>query len=200
MGPRNAQTPVPLPTTPSLLQPPLSPLHGQLYESEWKARRSVVSTIAPGLRHGSAGCTPTTLFDRNYEDAYADPGHPALRRTAWGTHVLARLDGERKLLMRGAGASPQGSQPFLDVLEVDTGRTERLWRSSPPYYETASSILSDEGDRVVTLDGLRVLATRSASPGFMSCSPLLAHRHGPWLHTPPSTRAAAADHRWVQGV
>ena len=45
------------------------------------------------------------LFDRNYEDAYTDPGSPAKRRTQQGTYVLAQLDdetesGRRRLLMQ----------------------------------------------------------------------------------------------------
>jgi hypothetical protein len=36
---------------------------------------------------------------RNYEDAYTDPGSPLMRVTEWGTHVLALVNGERKLLM-----------------------------------------------------------------------------------------------------
>lgn len=54
--------------------------------------------------------TPQLLFDRNYEDAYSDPGSPATRRTQWGTYVLALVDGERKLLMQGSGASPEGNK------------------------------------------------------------------------------------------
>ena len=38
---------------------------------------------------------------RNYEDAYADPGSPASRRTSLGTSVLAMVDGQKKLLMQG---------------------------------------------------------------------------------------------------
>eukprot|EP00983_Pelagomonas_calceolata_P061499 1146856-Pelagomonas_calceolata.AAC.8 len=50
---------------------------------------------------------------RNYEDVYNDPGAPLSRRTKWGTYVLAKLDGERKLLMEGIGASEEGNKPFL---------------------------------------------------------------------------------------
>ncbi|KAL6776823.1 hypothetical protein ACKKBF_B31065 [Auxenochlorella protothecoides x Auxenochlorella symbiontica] len=129
-----------------------------LYESEWKSRRSIVSTFSPG----SGGAAPQVLFDRNYEDAYTDPGSPALRRTRWSTYVLARLDGARRLLLQGSGAGPTGSRPFLDVLEVDSKATRRLWQSSPPFFETTSTILSDEDERTITLDGLRILATRES--------------------------------------
>lgn len=74
--------------------------------------------------------------------------------------MLARLDGARRLLLQGSGAGPTGSRPFLDVLEVDSKATRRLWQSSPPFFETTSTILSDEDERTITLDGLRILATR----------------------------------------
>ena len=41
------------------------------------------------------------LWDRDYEDAYTDPGSPATRRTKMGTYVLATLDGTRQLIMQG---------------------------------------------------------------------------------------------------
>ena len=46
----------------------------------------------------------------------------------WGTYVLALVDGERKLLMQGSGASPEGNQPFLDLLQVDTKESRRIWQ------------------------------------------------------------------------
>ena len=36
---------------------------------------------------------------RNYEDVYSDPGSPLTRRTQWGTYILAKVDGQRKLLL-----------------------------------------------------------------------------------------------------
>ncbi|GFH33738.1 uncharacterized protein HaLaN_33149 [Haematococcus lacustris] len=44
-----------------------------------------------------APCPACTCL--NYEDVYSDPGAPLSRRTSWGTHILAKLDGQRKLLM-----------------------------------------------------------------------------------------------------
>ena len=54
-------------------------------------------------------------------------------------------------------------RPFLDVLDVDTKATQRLWRSTPPHYEYTSSILSDaDSDAPVTLDSLRLLGSRES--------------------------------------
>ena len=44
---------------------------------------------------------PQVLFDRNYEDAYTDPGSPATARTPLGTYTLAQLAGpSRRLLLQ----------------------------------------------------------------------------------------------------
>ena len=68
-----------------------------LYESWYKTRRSRVWTIAPG----DPAKEPQLLFDRDYEDAYTDPGSPANRRTKRGTYVLAQIEGTRQLIMQG---------------------------------------------------------------------------------------------------
>ena len=59
-------------------------------------------------------------------------------------------------------------RPFLDLLEVDSGETRRLWQSSPPHYEYTSSILSDcaataaDPAAPITLDNLSLLASRES--------------------------------------
>ena len=69
-----------------------------LYESWYKTRRSKVWMFAPGQR----GQEKQILFDRDYEDAYSDPGSPALRRTHRSTYVIARLEGTGQLIMQGS--------------------------------------------------------------------------------------------------
>ena len=68
------------------------------------------------------------------------------------THLCARMccgccceqvEGKRQLLMEGTGASPEGNRPFLDLLDLDSEVSRRIWQSSPPFYETAGSIMSD---------------------------------------------------------
>lgn len=75
----------------------------------------------------------------------------------------------------GSGASPEGNKPFLDVLDLDTRESSRIWQSSPPHYEYTSSILSDLEGATISLDNLRVLASRWG----LSCSSssLLALSH-----------------------
>jgi hypothetical protein len=60
-----------------------------------------------------------------------------------GTYILAKVDGKRQLLMSGTGASPEGNRPFLDLFDLDSKETRRLWQSSPPYLESMGAIMSD---------------------------------------------------------
>lgn len=77
--------------------------------------------------------------------------------------MLAQIAPGRRLLLQGQGAGPEGNRPFLDLLDLSTRETERLWQSSPPFYESTSSILSDaDGDGPLQLRGLRLLATRES--------------------------------------
>ena len=62
-----------------------------------KASNTQVWMIAPGQRDKQK----EILFDRDYEDAYSDPGSPALRRTSRSTYVIARLEGSGQLIMQG---------------------------------------------------------------------------------------------------
>ena len=126
-----------------------------MYESEWKTRTSKTWVIAPD---GSA--EKKLLFNLNYEDSYNDPGNPVLRRDENGSYVLAEIDKKRQILLSGAGASPEGSKPFLDLLDLDSGETRRLWRSSPPQFESMSTILSDTVPGVIKLEDLEMLARR----------------------------------------
>lgn len=135
--------------------------HGDLailYESEWKTRKSRSWIFSPDNPEKS----PELLFDRNYEDSYTDPGSPMMRRTELGQYVLMEVNGPRKLLLQGSGASPQGSRPFLDLLDLDTRETKRLWQSSPPYYEFLSSVISDVDEKPVPLENLKMLGRRES--------------------------------------
>lgn len=144
-----------------------------VYQYWWNTRRSVTTVISPD--------DPTkpskVLFERNFEDIYNDPGHPVSQRTSRGTYVLAKIDGQRTLLFNGRsncampflngflgeGASPQGNRPFLDLLDIDSGNTERIWQSSPPFYETFVSLFNDENGQMISRDDIVALMTRETS-------------------------------------
>ena len=56
--------------------------------------------------------------------------------------------------LAGPGSSQEGSdkgwgnRPFLDLLDVDTGTTKRLWQSSPPFLESSGTLLVDADETV----------------------------------------------------
>ena len=50
----------------------------------------------------------------------------------------------------GSGASPEGNRPFLDVLDLETKQSQRLWQSSPPFLEDTGSLLNDQHDKPIT--------------------------------------------------
>lgn len=145
------------------------------YESQYKTRSVRSWVFAPSTRlHDSTA--PMRLFnERNYEDAYNDPGAPASRRLEDGSYVLAIIEpdgtastsspsGEkpgRRLLFQGTGACPEGYRPFMDLVDVDSGAAiKRLFQSSGNMLEYPSSIVSDAHGAPITLNNMRMLMTR----------------------------------------
>jgi dipeptidyl aminopeptidase/acylaminoacyl peptidase len=114
-------------------------------EKWWKTRRTHTIAFSPGR----AGAVPRVLFDRSSEDRYADPGQPEMRATGRGTHVLAVSPGGGSIYLVGEGASSQGDQPFVDRLDLQTGKRERLFRSEPPTFEYPLAVLDEAGRRAL---------------------------------------------------
>jgi dipeptidyl aminopeptidase/acylaminoacyl peptidase len=98
-----------------------------------------------------AGGTPRVLWERSGEDRYADAGtFVTVRDATSGRIVPLRSSDSRWLYLRGAGASAEGDRPFLDRLEIATGKKERLWQSAAPYYETLIHLADNDAARIVT--------------------------------------------------
>jgi dipeptidyl aminopeptidase/acylaminoacyl peptidase len=76
---------------------------------------------------------PRLLWDRSSDEKYANPGNPVNRQLANGFWVV-RMDGD-SIYLAGAGASPDGDRPFLDRLDLNTQKSERLFRSDKTSYE-----------------------------------------------------------------
>lgn len=73
------------------------------------------------------------IHDRSYEDGYTDPGDPAMIINPYGRAVMAIND--NSIYLSGNGASKEGDRPFLDKMDLTTGKTTRVWQSEAPYYE-----------------------------------------------------------------
>lgn len=67
------------------------------------------------------------LFDRNYQDAYSDPGNFVTTKNKLNQYVLS-MDGSNAYLM-GDGFSDEGQFPFVDQMNLESGNTTRLYQS-----------------------------------------------------------------------
>jgi dipeptidyl aminopeptidase/acylaminoacyl peptidase len=85
--------------------------------------------------------------ERDSEDAYADRGSPETTREPH-RRLLFSPDGAH-LWLTGNGASEDGVHPFLDRLEIASGRSERVWRSRDPDYERVQELLAADGSRLL---------------------------------------------------
>jgi dipeptidyl aminopeptidase/acylaminoacyl peptidase len=87
------------------------------------------------------------VFDLSINDAYADPGTPVtITRPDGVTTVLQ--DGDSIFLV-GQGASPEGSRPFLDKLNLKSGEKTRLFRCGERMFESVLSFVGDSRSKIV---------------------------------------------------
>jgi dipeptidyl aminopeptidase/acylaminoacyl peptidase len=115
-------------------------------ESWWKTRQTRTWLVNPSDPQAAA----ELLDDRNYQDAYADPGSPVMTAGPHGRSVLLLSPGNKALYLSGRGASPEGVHPFLDRLDLESGAKKRLWQSKNPYYERVSTVLDSRARKFVT--------------------------------------------------
>ncbi|HEV8598970.1 MAG TPA: hypothetical protein VGQ69_06390, partial [Gemmatimonadales bacterium] len=117
-----------------------------IVSEQWQKTRRARSWMLNPRQPGGA---PRLLSERSSEDRYADPGTFLTRAAATGPVLLTSKDG-RFAYLAGAGASPEGDRPFLDRMELATGKTLRLFRSEPPFYEEIQVLLDPDLGRVLT--------------------------------------------------
>ena len=117
-----------------------------LTEYWWKTRRTKTWVFNPA----TPGAAPRALHDRSSEDAYSDPGSPVMTMTSQGTMVAMTSADRASIFLVGDGASADGVQPFIDRMDLATGRTTRLWRSQGAQYEVPIAVLDARGSRILT--------------------------------------------------
>jgi dipeptidyl aminopeptidase/acylaminoacyl peptidase len=89
------------------------------------------------------------LFSLNVQDRYHSPGSPVMATAANGEAVIHQSQGA--IFMTGAGASPKGDYPFFDRLNIDSGKSDRLFQCEPGTYETFVAMLDDAGTKILTM-------------------------------------------------
>jgi dipeptidyl aminopeptidase/acylaminoacyl peptidase len=88
---------------------------------------------------------PVILVDRSIRDRYGDPGSMVTVPDESGYRRI-RQDGKWIYLI-GAGASPKGDLPFVDRQDLETLKTERLWRCAEGSYESPVIVMEVTGDQ-----------------------------------------------------
>jgi dipeptidyl aminopeptidase/acylaminoacyl peptidase len=76
---------------------------------------------------------PRLLWDLSTDERYANPGTPVQRQLANGAWVV-RQEGD-SIYLSGIGSSLDGDRPFLDRLNLNSLKSERLFRSDKTCYE-----------------------------------------------------------------
>jgi len=90
---------------------------------------------------------PKVIWSRNQQDRYNDPGTPVMRSVS-GQRVM--LQNGDSIYLAGNGASPEGDRPFLDRFNLQTLKSERIFRSDANSYESVVALLSDDGSKFIT--------------------------------------------------
>ncbi len=92
----------------------------------------------------------TTLLDeRDFQDAYANPGSPVTMPGPYGRSVLRLSDDGTSLYLNGGGASPEGVFPFLDRLDLTTLEKERLWQAEGHIFSRVTRLLDNNAQSLI---------------------------------------------------
>lgn len=68
------------------------------------------------------------IYDRNYQDAYSDPGNFVTSKNKLNRYVLSMDNGNVYLM--GDGFTKEGQFPFVDQMSLESGKTKRLYQSA----------------------------------------------------------------------
>ena len=113
----------------------------------WNKTRLARSWIVNPSRPGS---TSRLLFERSSEDRYSDPGRFVTRPGLGNQPVLMTSKDGKFVYLAGEGASAEGDRPFVDRMELATGKKLRLFQSTAPYYEEVVGIADPDLGRLIT--------------------------------------------------
>lgn len=108
-----------------------------MQQRRWKDRKRVILALPP-----DAPSQPVKLFEGSFEDRYNDPGEPMQSPNAAGKMVLQLTRDARSVFFSGHGASPEGDKPFVSLMNLASGESNRFFQSAPPYFEIPWDVLS----------------------------------------------------------
>ena len=105
-------------------------------------RRWWIDPAKPGERH--------VLSRRSTEGVYDHPGTPLLRPGLREPALWTSADG-RSAYFAGEGFRADGQRPFLDRVDLGSGKRTRLYESPGNVLEGVVALLSSDGRRFITL-------------------------------------------------
>ncbi len=94
------------------------------YDYWWNDRNTKTYTFNPS----DASQKPKVISDRNYQDRYSDPGEFVTVKNKFGKHVLWLVGDNASLI--GDGYTKEGQFPFVDQMNLTTGKTKRVYQST----------------------------------------------------------------------
>ncbi len=107
-----------------------------LFDSWYDTRNTKTYVINPS----KPGETPKIISDRNSQDVYSDPGSFETRKNQFNRKTLA-IENNKAFLI-GDGLTQKGQFPFIDELDLNSLKTNRIYTST--YTDKKESLLSIE--------------------------------------------------------
>ena len=92
---------------------------------------------------------PVLLDERDFQDAYANPGSPVTMPGPYGRSVLRLSDDGSSIYLKGGGASPEGVFPFLDRLDLTSLEKERLWQEKGESLSQVTRLLTNDAQDLI---------------------------------------------------
>ena len=100
------------------------------------------------MDHRSSASAPKLISDLNVADRYNDIGQPITKRLPNGFSVIQQNGDE--IFLSGAGASTEGDRPFLRRMNLQTLKTEEIWRSGNTEFEGFVALMDNTGSQFLT--------------------------------------------------
>ncbi|NEZ56269.1 S9 family peptidase [Leptolyngbyaceae cyanobacterium CCMR0081] len=98
---------------------------------------------------GQTASEPVLLDERDFQNAYANPGSPVLMPGPYGRSVLMLSEDGKSMYLNGGGASPDGVFPFLDRLDLTSLETERLWQAEGDVFSRITRLLDANAENII---------------------------------------------------
>ena len=95
-----------------------------IVSDEWYDTRNTKTYL---INPSNPSQAPKVIFDRNFQDVYADPGNFETRKNQYNRYVLAIENNNAYLI--GQGFTKNGQFPFISEFNLKTAQAKRLYTS-----------------------------------------------------------------------